>query len=285
MISLKRIPRWFRPRISLRALLLIVAVFGALFAFLAMQWRSARRQEAAVAALQPVGGVGGFDYRLKNHGPDSSSPKQATWVPDWLREPLGRHFFETVRTVVFGHPNNPANHPNFPQTRDDAMEMLQQFPGLRELELFRTDITDRGIEHIEHCHELHNLTFYHNKCITAEAMRSVKKLRRLHTFYSAGTLNSEAGFAHLKELPRLRELLVHDFRPQSTITNDALKHIGEMKSLHLLSICSTSVTDEGLIPLEKLPELKELGLDNTKVTPAGVQRLRRALPNCEITVR
>ncbi len=98
-------------------------------------------------------------------------------------------------------------------------------------------------------------------------------------------MNSEEGIAHLKELPQLRELLICDFRTESTITNKALKHIGEMQSLHLLSIQSASVTDEGLIHLENLPQLKELTLDNTKVTSEGVKRLQRALPSCQITVR
>ncbi len=162
--------RWYRPRLSLRALLVVVAVAGLFFGYLAMKWRSAKRQEAAVAALKDVAGVGGFGYRLKNYGPDSSAPKQATWVPEWLREKLGPHFFETVRFVGFGDPNNPDR----PKTTDEAMELLQQFPGLRGLDLLRTDITDRGVEQLEHCPEMHYLSFWDNKNITPEAMKSVK---------------------------------------------------------------------------------------------------------------
>jgi hypothetical protein len=280
--SRKIATRFSRLRISLRTLLVVMAVLCVAFAYLAMQWRSAKRQEAAAAAVRSVGGAWGFDYSLKNYGPDSSSPKQATWVPEWLRERLGRHFFETVRQVSFG---NPHLDPKRPKTPDDALELLQQFPGLRQFELLRSDITDRALEQLEHCPEMHYLSFWDNKYITPETMKTVKKLRRLHTLYSDGTLNSEEGIAHLKELPQLRELLIGDFREESTITNAALKHIGEMKSLHLLSIYSASVTDEGLVHLENLPQLKELTLSKTKVTPEGVQRLQRALPNCRITVR
>jgi hypothetical protein len=280
--SPKRAWRWFRPRISLRALLVAVAVFAAFFANLAMQWRSAKRQEAAVAALAPLGGAWGFDYRLKNYGPDSGSTKQATWVPKWLSELLGQHFFESVRAVSFG---NPQGDPNRPKTPDEALEILQEFPGLREFGLLRSEVTDRALDQLKHCPQIHYMDLWANKNITPEAMKYVKKLRRLHTFYSMGTHNSEAGIAHLKELPQLRELLIGDEREESTITNSALKHIGEMKSLQLLSIQSATVTDEGLIYLENLPQLRELTLSNTKVTPEGVKRLQRALPNCEITVR
>jgi hypothetical protein len=282
MCSLKRIRHWFRPRISLRALLLVVAVFGALFAYLAMQWRWAKRQEAAVAALELAAGGWGFDYRLKNSGPDTDSPKQATWVPVWLHDLLGRHFFENVQSIGMG---NPHLDPSRPKTTDETMQLLEQFPALREFELLRSDVTDRGVSQLEHCPEMHHLSFWDNKYITPEAMKSIKKLRRLHTLYLDGVLNSEEGIAHLKELPQLRELLIGDFRDESTITNAALRHVGEMKSLQLLRIHSASVTDEGLIHLEGLSQLKELSLDNTKATPDGVQQLQRALPNCKIKVR
>jgi hypothetical protein len=281
MVSFPNTPRSFRLRISLRALLVAVALFGALFASLAMQWRSAKRQEAALEALRAHAGAGGFTYWLKNYGPDSTSPKQATWAPDWLRERFGPHFFETVRAIDFGDPNNP----NRPKSTDEGMELLREFPGLRQLNLLRTEITDRGVEQLEHCPEMHYLSFWDNKHITHEAMKTVKKLRRLHSLSSAGPLNNAEGMAHLKELPQLRELLLCDFRTQSVLNDEALQHIGEMKSLHLLSIQSTTVTDDGLVHLENLPQLKELTLSSTKVTPTGVQRLRRALPNCEITVR
>jgi hypothetical protein len=79
--------------------------------------------------------------------------------------------------------------------------------------------------------------------------------------------------------------LIGDFQEESTITNSALKHIGEKESLHMLRIHSASVTDEGLFHLENLPQLKELILSQTKVTPDGVKRLQQALPNCKLTVR
>jgi hypothetical protein len=202
-------------------------------------------------------------------------------VPDWLRDLLGRHFFETIRSVGF------ANHlPNSPKTDDAAMEALRALPGIRQLDLLFTDVTDRGVERIvEFCPDLHYLYLHVNENITDEAMKSVKKLRRLHTLQLSGPLNTDAALSHLKELTQLRELTVADFRTPSHITDEGLKHLGEMKSLTLLGIHAASVTDEGLIHLEGLSELRELSLDKTKVTAEGVKRLQRALPECEITLR
>jgi hypothetical protein len=278
----QRVSCLLKPRISLRSLLLMMAVLCVLFAWFGACWYSAKRQERAVAALKPVGGAAGFDYRLKNHGPDSSSPKQAAWVPDGLRKLLGRHFFETIRQVGFGNPNDP----NRPITDDDAMETLRSLPGVRDLDLVFTDVTDRGVERVvEYCPDLHYLYLHVNKNITDEAMKSVKKLHRLHTLQLAGTLCTDAALSQLKELTQLRELTVADSRTPSQITDEGLKHLGEMKSLTLLEVYAASVTNEGLVYLEDLPEMRELIFSKTKVTAEGAQRLQRRLPNCEITVR
>jgi Leucine-rich repeat (LRR) protein len=336
--SRKSARRFLRPRISLCTLLAVMAILCGALAYSALHWRSAKRQEAAADAVKTLGGRWNFMYQRRvglspdvRLSPDILSPKQAAWAPEWLRERLGTHFFESVRSISF---YSNRNDPNRPRTTDEAMELLQHFPGLRQLGLYSTDVTDRGIEQLEHCPEMQYLSLANNRHITSEAMKSVKKLRRLHTFHSVGPLNNAEGIAHLKEIPQLRELLIddwrtdptisnetlkhigemkslhllsigsasvtdegiahlkeipelrklliYDWRTESTIANEALKHIGEMKSLHELSIRSASVTDEGLAHLENLPQLKQLRLTETKVTPEGVNRLQRALPSCTI---
>jgi hypothetical protein len=47
-----------------------------------------------------------------------------------------------------------------------------------------------------------------------------------------------------------------------------------------LSDCA--ITDAGLVHLEGLPNLKQLDLYGTRVTAAGLKRLREKLPGCEI---
>jgi hypothetical protein len=278
-------PLWrrFRPRMSLRALLVLVALFGIFFAYLGMKWRAAQRQQAALTALES-GGMGGwgFDFRLtRRSNSNPRSPKQAAWVPEWLAERVSPHFFQHVRAIGFGKPNDP----DAPKTRDEDLEKLREFPGLRELEILRTEITDRGIENLEHCPELHILTLWLNPYVTPESMKTIKKLPRLHSFYCVGELNSDEGLIHLKELPRLRELDLVDFRDKPGITDDGLKHVSEMKSLIYLQIHVSGITDEGLMHLKNLSELQQLYLSDTQVTDAGVKQLQLALPTCKITVR
>ena len=59
--------------------------------------------------------------------------------------------------------------------------------------------------------------------------------------------------------------------------------VGEdfLQSVESVQLDSTQVTDSGLEHLKGLSQLKSLYL-STKVTLAGVRRIKQALPNCTI---
>jgi hypothetical protein len=65
------------------------------------------------------------------------------------------------------------------------------------------------------------------------------------------------------------------------ITNQGLAHLAKMTSLESLSLTAILVKDEGLEHLASLANLKQAELV-TNATPAGIDRLRSALPNCRI---
>ena len=55
-----------------------------------------------------------------------------------------------------------------------------------------------------------------------------------------------------------------------------------LASLEYLNLYGTQVTDAGLGELEGLKNLRAIYLWQTKVTPEGVESLKKALPQCEI---
>ena len=67
------------------------------------------------------------------------------------------------------------------------------------------------------------------------------------------------------------------------VTDAGLAHLRGLTGLQLLGLGNTLVTDAGLVYVQRLTSLRVLGLHLTRVTDAGVARLRRALPNCQIT--
>ena len=68
------------------------------------------------------------------------------------------------------------------------------------------------------------------------------------------------------------------------ITDAGLKDVTKLQKLEWLDLEDNKITDAGLKEVAKLQNLKLLDLTETQTTKAGIAgRLRKALPNCEIT--
>ena len=97
----------------------------------------------------------------------------------------------------------------------------------------------------------------------------------------------------LKKIGELKNVTFVDLS-QTKITDSALKNFSNAKSLRYLSLQHTQITDAGLENLHQLTVLQELvlgstlkvltpkNLKETPVTEAGVEKLRKALPECRI---
>ena len=59
----------------------------------------------------------------------------------------------------------------------------------------------------------------------------------------------------------------------------------ELSKLEFLSVHGVGVTDSDLIHLQGLAHLRQLGLDSTKVTEAGVKKIQTKLPDTKISYR
>src|SRR5262245_17761013 len=109
--------RWLR--FSLRALLLIVTV---LCIWIGIKVNAARRQRAAMAAMQRAGVMVKFDYQLP--------------APAWIRQLIGEEYFREVVRVAGDHGHISA----------DDFARLTDFPELTELTLDSTKITQSDTE-------------------------------------------------------------------------------------------------------------------------------------------
>jgi hypothetical protein len=90
---------------------------------------------------------------------------------------------------------------------------------------------------------------------------------------------TDADLAGLCELRELEILALSGSR----VTDDGLRTIAALRSVRGLSLESDDITDAGLRHLEALNTLEVLLLARcTKVTDAGVARLKKALPRCDI---
>jgi Leucine Rich repeat len=139
--------------------------------------------------------------------------------------------------------------------------------------------------------------------VSNSGLAEVAKLPRLQILFLAGTQITDKGLAKLTALPALQGLDISN----DGITDAGLREVARIEKLHILRLVRTKITDEGLKELTKLPHLDTLDLQDTKVsdlgmkelarcarlrclkllsrtdvTQAGVNELRKALPECQV---
>jgi hypothetical protein len=79
-------------------------------------------------------------------------------------------------------------------------------------------------------------------------------------------------------LHRLKKLSIAG----SKITDEGLVYLQRLPEVESLDLSYSRITDNGLKRLGELKQLQSLNLANAQVTDAGVAELQKALPNCKI---
>jgi internalin A len=85
----------------------------------------------------------------------------------------------------------------------------------------------------------------------------------------------------LEYLNELKQLQLLDLAG-TRITDAGLKELHTLTNLKTLNLSRTRVTDEGLRELKDLKQLQSLFIGGTAVTPEGAADLKKTLPDCKI---
>lgn len=149
------------------------------------------------------------------------------------------------------------------------------------------------------------------KKLTLDDLKSLKEvLLGGHPYLKDGKLGGhlklpDSDYRYLTALPALESLKF----PENDLGDEALVHIGKIKTLKKLQLMENKFSGDGLksltglanlthldlrwnqtlddscVPhLSKLAALVELHLFKTKVSPEGVKRIEQALPKCKVIV-
>jgi hypothetical protein len=172
---------------------------------------------------------------------------------------------------------------------DDGIRHLGKFRNLSELDLCMTDVTDEGLTALAGLRKLSKVDLEHTR-VTAEGvgwLRQTKpdlqartttddtSLRRIATFFQRRQSRlSRDGVS----LPSLRLPAIGP-----GVTDAGVALLRGMTQIEELDLTDAQVTDKSITNLATLTGLKKLTLRGTQVTDSGVEKLRLALPNCEIT--
>jgi internalin A len=270
-------------RFRLRTLLL---AFTAVSVWLGFHVHSTRMQRQSAASIEQYGGWIRYDfqfpsgeYSYKNFDPKARSP-----APEWLLDRLGVDFFHDVVQANLNYSEDSGKREENHNPSDDALQYLRGFPDLRVLLLSDTQASDSSMQYLAGLNKLEYLFMWDVTNVSDAGvahLRGLKRLRYIHLSSSQITDKSLADFASLPEIEGLSLQFNH-------LTDEGLEDVARLEQLTTLWVCGESerknrITDAGLKRLENLKMLTQLGIQNTEVTPHGIEEFLQAVPGCKIS--
>lgn len=171
-------------------------------------------------------------------------------------------------------------------------QTLAHIAGLTALEELGTDgiqVTDGALKQLTTLTNLRTASFFHiafpDKGFTGAGFAAFKALPKLERLTVAGTPFNDKGMAAVAELTQLKEFRTwHTYQTQAS--NEHLLKLTGLRTLMLGQRLrqyggkpnGLSIDDSTLATLAKLKSLESLGLDEVRLTHAGLVQLK-ALPN------
>jgi hypothetical protein len=174
---------------------------------------------------------------------------------------------------------------------------------LRSLSLIGTHISDAAIKSISSLSELQSLYLDHT-AVTGMGFRSTHgSWLMLDDVSLSHSLLNDQGLAWLEEMTRLRRLALNSTKVSdqglarlgrfkgdlvelqlngTAVTGSGLHHLAKFTALEILTLDDTALGPSAEIALAGMQSLKLLSLVNAGLSRAVVERLRAALPGCEI---
>jgi hypothetical protein len=169
---------------------------------------------------------------------------------------------------------------------------LAEFPNLKGLKLDNLYLTHSDLDVIGRCRKLERLSLSGVQILEESPRRlsgdDLQKLSGLTnlTELDLGQANFVGGLLHLSDLPHLRRLYLGSFEHLNDKSVAELRVLPHLETLILAPVYGTNpettVTENGLLSLQKLPNLKTLYVGWHGEWTMPVDRLRELLPNVKI---
>lgn len=169
---------------------------------------------------------------------------------------------------------------------DAAFAHLGKLADLRKLTFWhlgwqKVEITGKGFAEMAKCPKLEEFGFA-GSTVGDDGLKALAAVKSLRTVVGYHTRITDAGLAHLTELPELRA--VHVGPQFSMRLGDAgLATLCRVLTLERIEYDETILTHGGsLKQLRSLTKLKALKLDKVEVSAADLERLRAELPGVKV---
>lgn len=170
---------------------------------------------------------------------------------------------------------------------DAGLVYLEGMTRLKVLDLTNTATGDAGLSHLRGLTNLEESRLWGTD-VTDAGLVYVKGLRNLRELDLSHTLITDAGLMHLERLTNLERLDLSD----TSVRGPGLRYLTNLKRLEVLRLCARpggsyrlgprpELSDEDLMHLAALKNLKHLELSGRDVSATAVAALREALPELE----
>lgn len=242
--------RFPRPKLSVRALMLLVLVLGGGFGWVVHR---AHLQRDAVAAIKRSGGSVAYSWDWED-GLPLRGPRKPPG-PLWLRRLFGPDFFDTVTHVRL----------QGPKCGDEALSAACSMPWLKELKVIDTSVTDAGAEELWRLSRLRILDFRLN-WTSPKPLRHIGGMTDLRDLQLAMRRSPvpfrDEDVAFLRRLTRLESLML----PGSELSGSCLVYIKDLQALKTLYLLDARLNSDDLRHLRHLTKLSVLSLHGTRIT-------------------
>ncbi|HEX7377402.1 MAG TPA: LamG-like jellyroll fold domain-containing protein, partial [Pirellulales bacterium] len=162
---------------------------------------------------------------------------------------------------------------------DDDMPLLEPLPELRHIYLYEMPLTNAGLATvIRAMPSLESLGIAKTK-IDQEGLKglsALKNLKWLDINYNPAI--ADGGASWFPDLPHLEWMNLEGTK----INDDSLEALAKLPAITELLLSNNPISDRGLKHLSRLGTLKHIGLNQTRITAAGIADFKRSLPSCRL---
>jgi hypothetical protein len=232
-------------RISIRFLLILICVAGALCAWFSWKLRQAGNRDRFVSQLIEHGGQVAFADQF-----DGSNSRMTPYAP----KPT---LFDTSVRSVFG--TNPFKTLRWVQANHADTSILSRYSLAHEIHILLLDCSatqDADLDNFKAYTETRVLNLQ-SASISDKAFTTIERFHRLEELWLGDTQVSDRGIRSLSKSPSLRVLDVR----RTPITDEGLEAIAEMPNLCLLYLGCELFSANGLQSLNRSPHLSSLWLE------------------------
>lgn len=172
---------------------------------------------------------------------------------------------------------------------DTSCDVLAKMKSLRGLSLRKTAfeknrVANSGLEKLTALSNLERLNLAGN-AVNNDGLKLLARFPELREVDLSILAVDDKGLAHLPAVKNLEWLNVRYSEGFGgvIITNAGIKSIGKVTGLKSLNLTGAKrITDACLGDLDRLSQLKTLNLSGAGISPAGIDLLRKALPDCRV---